>query len=71
MGTLKGHKIDVNKVFKTKEGTFVVNATFTEEEHAQILEIGLLTMLHHGPLPFVSSSSPDVYLVQAPSELRQ
>lgn len=64
--------MNVNKVLKTKEGTFIINATFTEEEHEQIVEIGLLTMLDHGCLPFVASRDKEkVYLVQAPSELAQ
>lgn len=47
--------MQIKKLIKTKEGTFLYEAEISQEEHEVIFDVGLNAMLAAGALPFINT----------------
>ena len=57
------------KRIKTKKGTYLVNAEFTEDEMDFIIEVGISRMLELGAIPFITTGEDNIYKVVPPSKV--
>lgn len=45
----------IKQTIRTEEGTITFQGELSQEEADMVIEVGLLTLLHNGAIPFVSA----------------
>lgn len=62
--------MQIKKQVRTEDGTYEIDANFSEDEMTVIIDVGLNTLLSAGALPFIEKEN-STYTVVPPSEMTQ